>query len=285
MNLDDLSFRLFDQIARGVGLAGLFGLGALLALAGLIVLARRGTAWAGFGLLCLGAASASLGLLTVSEHQAEVRLAEMIRARSYVHGDGAREVAQVGLLLVPALVVLVKLGRDRVEHDRRRSLLSTYLRIATNAYYKGDVDRAIAEYSIAIKVDPARIESYVRRGQARMQKGEYDRALADFDRALTIDPDLAAAHLNRGIVLAARGDHDAAIVDFERAHGLSPRDAAPLLHRGISLAKIGDPIRAADDFRRILRITNHSDFTEPARFHLAVLDGEHPTLAVMVVAS
>jgi tetratricopeptide (TPR) repeat protein len=274
MFLEDLSFRFFDALVHRVGLATGFGLGATLSMIGLIVVARRWMPRLGWWLLGAGAAVAWVGFLAISECRTEAVLSSVIKARSHTFADVSRLAAQLGLLAVPALGVLVKLTRDKLDTDRRRSLLSTYLRMATKAYYSGDFDRAIAEYSIAIKVDPARLECYVKRGLSWMQKGEYDRAIADFNRALKIDVDHAAAYLHRGVVLAAAGDHLAAIDDYESALSLSPTDAAPLLHRGLSLAKIGETERAADDFRRVLRQTNHSDFTDPARFHLAMLELE-----------
>jgi tetratricopeptide (TPR) repeat protein len=274
MFLEDFSFRLFDALVHRVGLTTCFALGATMLLIGLIVVARRWLPRLGWGLLGAGAAVAWVGFLAISECRTEAAITPIIRARSHSFADTYRAGAQLGLLGVPALVALVKQTRDKLISNRRRSLLSTYLRMATKAYYSGDFDRAIAEYSIAIKVEPTRLECYVKRGLSWMQKGEYDRAIADFNRVLKIDIDHSAAYLNRGIVLAARGDHLAAIDDYESALHLSPTDAAPLLRRGLSLAKVGETDRAADDFRRVLRLTNHSDFTEPARFHLTMLELE-----------
>lgn len=272
MSVDDVGFTMFHTIAFGLGLGTCFALAAGVALVGLVATAWRRSRQVGLILLGAGAAAAWIGLLTVSECQTSERISDEVTARYYTYSDPIREAAQLGLVAVPALVFGVKLLRDKLERDRRRSLLSTYLRIATKAYLSGDFDRAIAEYSIAIKVDPARTEIYIRRGQARWQKGDYGLAIADFERALKLDPALSPAYLNRGIVLAARGDHEAAIADFDRASSLRPTDAAPALYRGLSLVKLGEADRAAEDFRQVLKITNHSDFVEPARFHLAMLE-------------
>lgn len=280
MSVDDVSLSMFRTIAFGLGLGTCFAAAAGIALAGTIATAWRRTRRLGVVLLCTGAAAAWIGLLTVSEVQTSERISDMVTAHYYSYPDPIREAAQLGLLAVPGLGWGVKLLRDKMERARRRSLHSTYLRIATRAYLSGDFDRAIAEYSIAIKVDPARTEIYIRRGQARWQKGDYDLAIADFERAMKIDASLAPAYLNRGIVLAARGDHEAAIADFELASSLRPTDAAPALYRGISLAKIGETDRAAEDFRQVLKITNHSDFVEPARFHLAMLEADRETIAI-----
>ncbi len=280
MFVDDAMFSFFHAIARGFGLGAWFAMAAAVVAVGLAATGWRRIRTAGLVVLIAGASVAWIGLLTVSECQDKERLSRMITARYYSYSDLAREAAQVGLIALPAAGWGVKVLRDRMERQRRKWHLSTYLRIANRAYLSGDLDRAIAEYSIAIKVDPTRTESYVRRGQAWSQKGDYGRAIADFDRALKVDPTLATAFDNRGVVLAARGDHEAAIADFDKASALCPTDVAPALHRGLSLAKLGENDRAADAFRTVLKLTNHSDFVEPARFHLAMLEAGQDVAAV-----
>lgn len=274
MSVDDVFFSAFRSIGFGFGLRACFGVAAGVAALGLVATAWRLTRKGGLVLLCVGAAVAWLGLLTISEVQTAERISDIITARYYSFSDATREMAQIGLVVLPLCVWGVKALRDKMERARRRSLLSTYLRIATKAYLSGDFDRAIAEYSIAIKVDPKRTEIYIKRGQAWWQKGDYALAIADFDRALKLDPGLSPAYLHRGIVLAARGDHESAIADFDRATTLRPSDAAATLYRGLSLAKLGETDRAAEDFRQVLKVTNHSDFVEPARFHLAMLEAD-----------
>jgi tetratricopeptide (TPR) repeat protein len=272
--VEDAFFGMFRWAAYGIGLGPCFALAASLALAGLVAMAWRRSRTFGLVVLGVGASVAWFGLLTISECQDRQVLTREITARFYSYPDRVREAAQLGLLALPAAGWGVKALRDRMERERRRSLISTYLRIAAKAYLDGDYDRAIAEYSIAIKVDPKRTETYVKRGLAWSHKGDYDRAIADFERALKRDPALGTAYLNRGIVLAARGDHEGAIADFDRAANFGATDVAARLHRGLSLAKQGEADRAAADFRGVLRLTNHSDYVEPARFHLAMLQAE-----------
>lgn len=274
MSFDDVSFSIFRAIGFGLGLRALFGVAAGVAVLGLVATAWRRSRRLGLATLGASAAVAWLGLLTVSECQTTEQISPIVTARYYTYPDTVREAAQVGLVLLPMMAWGIKALRDKLERERRRSLLSTYLRIATRAYLSADFDRAIAEYSIAIKVDPKRTEIYIKRGQAWSQKGDYDRAIADFERAMKLDSTLSLAYLHRGIVLAARGEHEAAVADFGRAEALRTTDAAAALHRGLSLAKLGEIDRAAEDFRLVLRITNHSDFVEPARFHLTMLEAE-----------
>lgn len=61
----------------------------------------------------------------------------------------------------------------------------------------GDVERAIADYDAALKVDPAFAEALNSRGMAWRSRGDRRRALADFDAALKLKPDFEAARANR----------------------------------------------------------------------------------------
>jgi len=48
---------------------------------------------------------------------------------------------------------------------------------------------------------------------ARRDKGDLDRAVADFDQAIRLDPKNTNAYITRGIAWATEGDLDRAIAD------------------------------------------------------------------------
>jgi len=59
------------------------------------------------------------------------------------------------------------------------------------------------------------------RGTAFHSKGDHDRAIADFDIAIPLKPDEAVVYFNRGLALAMKRDKDNAIADFKKALALS----------------------------------------------------------------
>ena len=59
-------------------------------------------------------------------------------------------------------------------------------------------------------------------GAAYGNKGEYDRAISDFTEAIRLDPKLASAYYNRGIAYENKGEHDKAIADYTEAIRLEP---------------------------------------------------------------
>jgi tetratricopeptide (TPR) repeat protein len=63
---------------------------------------------------------------------------------------------------------------------------------------KGDYDRAIADYTEAIRLDPVwSALPYYNRGSAYEKKGELDKALADFREAQNNGSTTASADINR----------------------------------------------------------------------------------------
>jgi lipoprotein NlpI len=67
-----------------------------------------------------------------------------------------------------------------------------------------------------------RARAYHLRGVAYRDKGDLDRAIADFSEAIGLNPLLASAYHDRGVAYRAKGDHGRAIADDERAVQLDP---------------------------------------------------------------
>ncbi len=54
-------------------------------------------------------------------------------------------------------------------------------------------------------------------------KGDYDRAIADFTEAIRLDPKLGSAFSNRGLAYEKKGGFDRAIADFQSGHQAEPQ--------------------------------------------------------------
>ena len=66
-------------------------------------------------------------------------------------------------------------------------------------YNKGEHDKAITDFSEAIRLDPKYVNAYIGRGLCWYNKGEYEKAMADYNEAIRLDPEYAGAYLNRGL--------------------------------------------------------------------------------------
>jgi tetratricopeptide (TPR) repeat protein len=101
-----------------------------------------------------------------------------------------------------------------------------------NAYHRrGDLPRAMADYSRALDLDPAHASAWHNRGIGHAEQGDLSAALADFGRAVALDPGKWETREARGMVFAALGDHAAARADFSEAIRLSPYTAGPYAAR------------------------------------------------------
>ncbi len=67
-----------------------------------------------------------------------------------------------------------------------------------------------------------RASAYINRGVAYTKKGEVDRAIADYTKAIALDPDDAEAYYNRGVVYGRKGDKEREIADFRKALEINP---------------------------------------------------------------
>ena len=79
-----------------------------------------------------------------------------------------------------------------------------------------ETDRAIADCTDAIRLDPNYIAAYNNRGAEYQDKKDYDRAIADYNEAIRLDPNYAGAYDNRGIAYRTKSDYDR--VEATRLH-------------------------------------------------------------------
>jgi tetratricopeptide (TPR) repeat protein len=82
----------------------------------------------------------------------------------------------------------------------RKNLAIAYANRAAAYNSKKQYDRAIADCTRAIELDPKYAAGYVNRGNGYARKKQYDRAIADFSQAIKLNPELWQYYYNRGKV-------------------------------------------------------------------------------------
>jgi tetratricopeptide (TPR) repeat protein/S1-C subfamily serine protease len=108
-------------------------------------------------------------------------------------------------------------------------------------------DRAIADYTEALRAEPASARACCERGRAYFLKGDAAAAERDCTRALELDPKLAAAHVHRAAARLARDEPRAALADCDRAAALDPKSAAAFSLRALARLRLGDADKARAD--------------------------------------
>jgi tetratricopeptide (TPR) repeat protein len=105
----------------------------------------------------------------------------------------------------------------------KRSAAIAYTSRGVEWRRKGEVDRAIADHTQAIKFDPNLSEAFYNRGNAYGDKGDNDHAIADYDQAIRLNPKSAGAFNNRGLARRQKGDTAGGDADIARAKQLEKR--------------------------------------------------------------
>ena len=106
-------------------------------------------------------------------------------------------------------------------------------------YGKKDYDRAIADCSKAIELDP-NSTAYLNRCLATSLKGDDDRALSDCNKAVELDPKSSYAYSARCWVSCRHGASQQALADCSEALKLDPNNNQALSARGFAYLKMGE---------------------------------------------
>jgi tetratricopeptide (TPR) repeat protein/predicted Ser/Thr protein kinase len=144
---------------------------------------------------------------------------------------------------------------DFNEALRLEPLLSAAYYNRANAYYKsGKWDKAVADYAQVISLYPNDAEAYYYRGLACEKSGDSDRAIADYNEAIRLNPKYADAYNSRGLVYYNRGELDEAIADYSRAIELTPKSAMCYANRGEVYANTSELDKAISDCNEAVKL-------------------------------
>jgi tetratricopeptide (TPR) repeat protein len=92
-----------------------------------------------------------------------------------------------------------------------------YFHRAQIYFRNGDYDRAIADLSAFIQLNPNSVRALNDRGLSYEKKGEYDKAIADYSEVIRLVKDSALSYYNRGSAYEKKGEYDKALADFREA--------------------------------------------------------------------
>ena len=111
-------------------------------------------------------------------------------------------------------------------------------------------ESALSLFRSTLRLGPRNADVLAGLGTAWLQSGETERAAAFLQRALEIDPDHVAALRDRGLASLYTGAPSRALADFDRAIALAPPDPDLYLYRGMARHRLAQSEAALEDFNR-----------------------------------
>ena len=120
---------------------------------------------------------------------------------------------------------------------------------------RADFRTAIRMYNDAIMAQPLNPHLYMQRGVVHQTIGEADRAIIDYSDAIRLAPRETLPLINRGVVLYLRKDNnEGAIADFNAALKINPKEISAWTNRGIVYRRKGDLNQAISDFTTAIKL-------------------------------
>ena len=147
----------------------------------------------------------------------------------------------------------------------------TYYKLGNDYYEKGDYEKAIENYNMAILLNPIFSEAYFNRALSAYQLKNFDKSIQDYTKSADLDPQNPIIYNNRGDAYYRNQDYQNAIKDYDKAISLNPDYLKAYYNRGLSYASMEEYEKAIDDFTKVIEIKN--DFAEA--YHLRGLAFEY----------
>lgn len=154
---------------------------------------------------------------------------------------------------------------NRKEYDKAIGDFTEAIRLDPNntlAYFNrglaydntGNYQKAVSDYTEAIRFDSDFVPSYFNRGIAYGHQRNYERAVSDYSEAIRLEPNYASAYCGRGYAYQEQGNFDKAISDYTEAIRLEPNYVAAYVGRGNIYLRTGNRAEANADFATAKRL-------------------------------
>ncbi|WP_271606310.1 tetratricopeptide repeat protein [Bradyrhizobium sp. CCBAU 11434] len=139
---------------------------------------------------------------------------------------------------------------------------------------KGDLDRAITDYTDSLQLDANNASALCARGYAYLIKGDPDSAIADYDKAIALDPSYALPYYNRSVAYREKGDLDRVIADSSQAIALYPSYRDAYANRSYAYRAKGDLDRAIADYDQMIALDPNDSDARNGRATAYLLKGD-----------
>jgi len=148
----------------------------------------------------------------------ENQITELRKAAELLQKQGDTEAYQT-------TIDLIKVTQDLIDSIRsnpnsKLAFAELFFNYGIEEWKKGNFVQSLAQFNLAIRLNPNDASAYLFRGNAYGQLKEYQKAIADYTQAIRLDPNYADAYNLRGLVYGMSGNRQKAITDLEKAANL-----------------------------------------------------------------
>jgi len=117
----------------------------------------------------------------------------------------------------------------------------------------GDDKKAIADYDLALRLDPSKIGAFHNRGISRLSIHDYAGSVADLTRFIEKIPTEPKSYVSRGKAFAFLGNRDRALTDLNKALELDSKLSEAYLVRG-TVYFMNDNAAALNDISKAIEL-------------------------------
>jgi len=115
-------------------------------------------------------------------------------------------------------------------------------------------DKALEEFTEAIRLDPNFVNAYLLRVYIYSLRGQNDQGADDLSEIIRIDPNNALSYMSRGDFYCINNQFDKAIDDYTMSIKLAPDYANGYKSRGEAYKQLGQMNQAIQDFEKALSL-------------------------------
>jgi tetratricopeptide (TPR) repeat protein len=142
-----------------------------------------------------------------------------------------------------------------------------------NAYYASEqLDSAIAQYQLAVKLDDEYAKAYVNMGIAYDTKGQLGAARNAYVRAVEINPEDVLAYCHLGFNYYSRGEHAKAIEHYHKALEIDPESAQAHYNLGLAFAEAKIFKEALLEWNKVIKLDPDGKLGEIAAENVKLIE-------------
>jgi predicted Zn-dependent protease len=130
------------------------------------------------------------------------------------------------------------------------------------------MDSALAEYTVALRLDPFLVPAHLNRAMVLVLKGQFAEANRQLEWVVRENPDVALVHVFHGAVGLLQGRYADATASYQAALALVPTHAEARIGLAAALLDAGDPGAAANEADRLSAPDAQSAFVTAGRDYI-----------------